>query len=240
MAAVEGLSAGAFGLSAAAGAASFLSPCVLPLIPGYLSFVSGVSVDDLHLDTRRVVTATVAFVLGFSLMFTLAGAGAAMVGGLFLENRKALELASGGLLVVLGVAVSGVLPAGLTRERRLLPFRPPRGIPGAFAAGVAFAVAWTPCVGPILASILTLAASGDTPGGGALLLFVYSLGLGVPFLLSGLFFTRAVTAFSFVKRHFRAFKLASAALLVGYGILVLSGQLTWITRQLAPYQWFEF
>jgi cytochrome c-type biogenesis protein len=94
-------------------------------------------------------------------------------------------------------------------------------------------------VGPILASILTLAA-GASPASGALLLFVYSLGLGVPFLLAGLFFTRAMTGLTWVKRHFRAFRIAAGALLIVYGVLILTGQMTWLTRQLAPYQWFEF
>jgi cytochrome c-type biogenesis protein len=237
---IESFGLAAFALALAAGAVSFLSPCVLPLLPGYLSFVSGVSVDDLQSDSRRVVTATLAFVLGFSLTFTLAGAGAALVGGVFLDNKLVIQFVSGGLLVLMGVAVSGLVPLSFSRERRLLPFRRPQRLLGAGLAGVAFAVGWTPCVGPILASILTLAAGGSDPGRGALLLFVYSLGLGVPFLLSGLFFTRAMTAFSWIKRHFRAVRLVSGGLLVAYGILILTGELAWLTRILGRYQLFEF
>lgn len=238
---IDQLSFAAFGLAFLAGAASFLSPCVLPLLPGYLSFVSGVSVERLEVDTRRVFTSTLVFVLGFSVVFTLIGAGAGFVGDLLLAHRRTLQVASGVLLVLLGLAVTGLVPVGaLTRERRLLPFRPPKGLLGAGLTGVAFSIAWTPCVGPILASILTLAASGSSPVGGAGLLFVYSLGLGVPFTLSGLFFARAMGAFSFVKRHFTVIKVVSGALLIVYGLLMVGGQFTWLSAKLARYQLFEF
>lgn len=238
---IDQLSAGAFGLAAAAGAASFLSPCVLPLLPGYLSFVSGVSVDRLHIDTRRVFMSTLAFVVGFSVVFTLIGAGAGFVGDLLFAHRRTLQIASGVVLVVLGVAVTGLVPvAKLQRERRLLPFRPPKGLFGAGLAGVAFSIAWTPCVGPILASILTLAASGRSPFGGAALLFTYSLGLAVPFTLSGLFFAKAMGAFSWVKKHFEVIKVASGVLLITYGLLMVGGQFTWLSAKLARYQFFQF
>lgn len=238
---IEGLSFAAFGLALAAGAASFLSPCVLPLLPGYLSFVSGVSIDRLHVDTRRVFASTLAFVVGFSVVFTLIGAGAGFVGDLLLAHRRTLQIASGVVLVVLGIAVTGLVPVGrLQRERRLLPFRPPKGLLGAGLAGVAFSIAWTPCVGPILASILTLAASGRSPVGGAALLLVYSFGLGIPFTLSGLFFAKAMGAFSWVKRHFVVIKVVSGVLLVLYGLLMIGGQFTWLSAKLARYQLFEF
>ncbi|MBU2602792.1 MAG: cytochrome c biogenesis CcdA family protein [Actinobacteria bacterium] len=238
---IEQLNLAAFGLALAAGAASFLSPCVLPLLPGYLSFVSGVSLDRLHMDTRRVFFATLAFVAGFSLVFTLAGAGAGFVGDMLLAHRRTLQIASGVMLVVLGVLVSGLLPLNaFQRERRLLPYRVPGGLVGAGLAGVAFSIGWTPCVGPILASILTLAATGRSPLGGAALLATYSLGLAVPFVLSGLFFARAMGAFSWVKRHFGVIKVVSGVLLVAYGLLMIGGQFTWLTARLAGYQLFEF
>lgn len=229
------------GLALAAGAASFLSPCVLPLLPGYLSFVSGVSVGELEARNGRVLLGTLAFIAGFSLMFTLMGAGAAFLGGAVLQNRRALQIVGGLLLIVFGVAITGVFRLGfLERERRALPFRAPQGLLGAFGTGFAFAVGWTPCVGPILASILTVAASGRDPGTGAVLLLTYSFGLGVPFLLSGLFFTRAMGAFGWVKRHFMAVRVASGLLLVAYGLLMVSGRFTWLSSQLARYQIFEF
>jgi cytochrome c-type biogenesis protein len=235
------LSIVALGLALAAGAASFLSPCVLPLLPGYLSFVSGVSLGELQQRDRRVVVSTLAFVAGFSAMFTLAGAGAALVGNVLLVNRRPLQIAGGLLLVGFGIAITGLIHLPfLERERRALPFRAPRGLVGAFFTGVAFAVAWTPCVGPILASILTLAASGRDPLAGAVLLLAYSLGLGLPFLLAGLFFTRAMGAFGWAKRHFGAIRVASGLVLVAYGVLMVTGQFTWISSHLARFRIFEF
>ena len=235
------LSFASFAIAAAAGAASFLSPCVLPLLPGYLSFVSGVSVDRLHVYTRRVVTSTAAFVVGFSLVFVSLGAGAGFVGDFLQAHRRPLQIIAGLLLVGLGVVVTGLIPSGaLQRERRLLPFRPPQGLVGAGITGVAFALGWTPCVGPILASILTLAATGGSPIAGASLLLAYSLGLGVPFLLAGLFFVRAVGALAWVKRHFAAVKIASGVLLVAYGLLLVTGRFSWLSAQLSGYRWFDF
>ena len=165
---VDALSLSALGLAIVAGAASFLSPCVLPLLPGYLSFISGASLDELAEGDRRVVVRTAAFVVGFALVFTVLGAGAGFVGGSLLRNRRILQILGGVLLVVMGIATSGVLPLGrLQRERRLLPFRAPQGALGAGLTGVAFSIGWTPCVGPILASILTLAASRRDPFAGA-------------------------------------------------------------------------
>jgi cytochrome c-type biogenesis protein len=238
---IEELNLAAFGLALVAGAASFLSPCVLPLLPGYLSFISGVSLDRLHVDTRRVFTSTLFFALGFTVVFTLIGAGAGFVGDLLIEHRRGLQIASGVLLVLLGIAVTGLVRFDfLERERRLLPFRPPKGLLGATLTGAAFSIAWTPCVGPILASILTLAASGSSPLGGAALLAVYSVGLAVPFILSGLFFAKAIGAFSWVKRHFTAIKVVAGSLLIGYGLLMIGGQFTWLAARLARYQIFEF
>jgi cytochrome c-type biogenesis protein len=238
---VDALSVSALGLAVLAGAASFLSPCVLPLLPGYLSFVSGASPDELAKGDRRVLVRTLAFVLGFALVFTALGAGAGFVGGALLRNRRTLQIVGGVLLVVMGIATSGLIPLGrLERERRLLPFRAPRGLVGAGLTGVAFSIGWTPCVGPILASILTLAASRRDPFAGAVLLFAYSLGLGVPFLLAGLFFTRAMRAFAVVKRHMRAVRAVSGLILVAYGLLMIGGQMTWLTARLTRYQFFEF
>ena len=240
MASGNELTAGGFALAALAGAASFLSPCVLPLVPGYLSFVSGVSLDGLQVNTRRVVTSALVFVAGFSLMFAAAGAGAAFLGGAIGRHQRLLQIIAGALLVVLGIVIGGLLPSDfLQRERRLLPFRPGRGLLGAFVTGLAFALGWTPCVGPILASILTLAASGRDPVGGALLLLVYGLGLGVPFVLVGLFFTKAMGALSWFKRHFRAIKLVSGALLVVYGLLLIGGQFTWLAVQLGRFRFLD-
>lgn len=227
-------------MALAAGAASFLSPCVLPLLPGYLSFVSGVSLDDLQAGRRRVWPAVLAFVLGFALIFTLAGAGAAFVGEAIRRYERELQIVAGALLIVLGLVVAGAVPSSwLARERRLLPFRPPRGLFGAIVTGVAFALGWTPCVGPILASILTLAATGRNPAGGALLLFVYSLGLGVPFVIAGVLFSRLLGVLSWAKRHSRAIRVVSGLLLVAYGLLIVMGRLGWLSRLMGGFTLFE-
>jgi cytochrome c-type biogenesis protein len=241
MASANELTAGGFVLAAAAGAASFLSPCVLPLVPGYLSFISGVSVDGLKVKTRRVVSAAAVFVAGFSLMFAAAGAGAAFLGGFIRDNQRALQIVAGVLIVLLGIVISGIIPLRfLERERRLVGYRPVHSLLGAFITGLAFALGWTPCVGPILASILTMAASGRDPLGGALLLFVYGLGLGVPFLVVGLFFTKAMGALSWVKRHFRVIRIVSGVLLAAYGLLLIGGQFTWLSAQLGRFDFFSF
>ena len=223
----------------AAGLVSFASPCVLPLIPGYLSFVSGVGFDELGARPRRVVSSTAAFVAGFSAMFVALGAGAAWFGTVLLENRRPLEIVAGSFLVLAGVVVAGVrLPRVLLLERRLRPVRGSGNPVTATLAGVAFAIGWTPCVGPTLAAILGLAAAGAAPAQGAALLAVYSLGLGVPFLLSGLAFTRALAVIRVVRRNWRAVSIASGSLLVVFGALLATGELVRLTTRLARFTGF--
>jgi cytochrome c-type biogenesis protein len=218
----------AFLVALAAGAASFLSPCVLPLLPAYLSFVSGLSVEEVQKGNRRVLWSTIGFVVGFSLVFTLLGAGFSFIGGL--ADPRTLRIVAGALLVALGAIVAGMtMPAFMQRDMRPFLARAPRGPAGAVIVGIAFALGWTPCVGPVLASILTLAASGSNPAGGALLLFVYSLGLGIPFLLAGLFVGRALRAFSRVRRHLRAIQIACGVLLMLYGVLLITGRFAWLS-----------
>jgi cytochrome c-type biogenesis protein len=226
---------GAFAAAFAAGFVSFVSPCVLPLIPGYLSFVSGIGFDQLGARPRRVVAATALFVLGFTAMFVAFGAGAAWFGSALLRNRRSLEIAAGVFIALAGLVYAGVpLPRALLAERR--PELPRRG--GAVTpalAGVAFALGWTPCVGPTLAAILALAAGGGHPAQGAVLLGVYSLGLGVPFLLFGLLFTRTLSLVGALRLHWRAVSLASGALLVAFGVLLATGELVRLTTQLARF-----
>jgi len=213
----------AFLVALLAGAASFLSPCILPLIPAYLSFVSGLSVEDLQKGDRRVLWSTIGFVLGFSLVFTLLGAGFSFIGKL--ADQRMLEIVAGVMLVILGAVVAGAtVPAFMQRDVHPFLAKAPRGPAGAVIVGIAFALGWTPCVGPVLGSILTLAASGGNPAGGALLLFVYSLGLGIPFLLAGLFVGKALRAFSRVRRHLRTIQIVCGVLLMLYGALLISGE----------------
>jgi cytochrome c-type biogenesis protein len=227
------LGATAFLIALAGGAASFLSPCVLPLLPAYLSFVSGLSVEELKRGDRRVVLSTVAFVLGFSLVFTVLGAGFSFA-GVLVANQRVLQIVAGAVLVVLGAIIAGLAtPRFMQRDLRPLLSKAPRGPAGAFIMGVAFAFGWTPCVGPVLASILTMAASGSDPAAGALLLFVYSLGLGIPFLVSGFFVGRALRAFSRVRRHLRVIQIVCGIILVVYGVLLIGGQFSWLSARLS-------
>ncbi len=225
---------GAFATAFAAGVVSFISPCVLPLIPGYLSFVSGTSFDELGARPRRVTAQTAAFVAGFGAMFALLGAGAAWFGNVLLTNRRPLEVVAGAFIALAGLIYAGLpLPRLLMAERRIAIHGRPRGPLTAALAGVAFAIGWTPCIGPTLAAILTLAAAEGHAGQGAVLLLVYSLGLGVPFLGSGLAFTRALGLARAVRRHWRVVSVVSGGLLVGFGVLLATGELVRLTAQLS-------
>ncbi len=223
------------GLSAAfaAGVISFLSPCVWPLVPAYLSYVSGVSFHDLGDQTRRVTAATVAFVLGFGAVFTALGAGAGAIGDALTEHRRTLEIVSGLLIVVMGAVLAGFGGRVFQQERRLQSARRPAGPVGAVIAGAGFGIGWTPCVGPTLASILALAGNSAETLDGAVLLAVYSLGLGVPFLLSGLLFTRGLASFASLRRHTPLLIRASGAVLIALGALLALGQMTALTSDLA-------
>lgn len=227
-------------LAFAAGVLGFLSPCIVPLIPGYLSFVSGVSLGEMDLVERRrhlaqVLLATTLFVLGFSAVFTALGASASLLGSFIVDNRLWLGRIGGTIVILLGLSVLGIVKVpGLYRERRLQVSQRPGGMFGAVPVGMAFGLAWTPCVGPVLAAILTLAATVQGASGGALLLFAYSLGLGVPFLLAAVLITTAVDAFAWIRSHGRAIETASGAFLVVMGgamVFDLVFRLnTWILR----------
>jgi cytochrome c-type biogenesis protein len=219
----------------AAGFVSFISPCVLPLVPGYLSFVSGVGFDELGARSRRVATMTGAFVLGFTVMFVLLGAGVGWFGTEITENRRTLEIAGGAFIVLAAVVIAGLpLPRLLAAERRL-HLGKGGSLVAAGLAGVTFAVGWSPCVGPTLGAILTLSLSNADATDGAILLAAYSLGLGVPFLIAGLAFTRALGLARFIRAHWRVVSLASAALLATFGILLITGDLYRLTSQLARF-----
>lgn len=217
----------AFLVALAAGAASFLSPCILPLLPAYLSFVSGLSVEELRTSDRRLLLSTLGFVGGFAVVFTLLGAGLSLLGDL-VPDPRVLKLVAGSLLLVLGALIAGAsLPRFLNRDVRPLLSRAPRGPAGAFVLGVAFALGWSPCVGPVLAAILTMALSGADAAAGAALLFVYSLGLGMPFVLAGFFLGKALRAFDRVRRHLRMVQMVCGFILVVYGALLVVG---WFDR----------
>ena len=218
-------------LSFAGGMLSFFSPCVLPLVPAYLSLMSGVGVTQLATptgaDTRRLVRSTLLFVLGFTIVFVALGATASALGQSLLEHKRELERVAGAVIMVMGIVLAGVVAPGvLQRERRfhVLPDKL-----GAFAPpimGMAFAFGWTPCIGPILSVVLATASTSETLGRGILLLAVYSLGLGVPFVAAGVAFGRLAFVFGWVKRHFRAINLVAGALLVAFGLLLFTNNLS--------------
>jgi cytochrome c-type biogenesis protein len=223
-----------FPVAFAAGFVSFASPCVLALVPGYLTFISGVSFDELGSRSKDVLWPTLAFVLGFSVMFTLFGASAALLGSSLATERDTLNLVAGIMLILMGLALVLLPRLGLLQRDRKPGFaRRPTTLVGAGLVGVAFAVGWTPCIGPILGSILAYSAPTGSPGLGASLLFVYSLGLGIPFLLSGLFFTRTLGAFRWLRDRWAVVNTTAAVLFVGVGILVATGRLEIITQRLS-------
>ena len=223
-----------------AGFLSFVSPCVLPVVPGYLSFVSGASVDEMGSGTsgRRwaIMADIIAFVLGFSVVFVILGASATALGGFLLSKLSLLGKIAGVLVILLGLHMIGVFRLGfLYREKRIQAENKRLGVLGSFLIGMAFAFGWSPCIGPILGGILAYASTQETVGQGMLLLGVYSLGLGLPFIIAGLSIDAFFRVTKRFKRHFRAIEVTSGALLIVIGVLIFTNQLTvisgWMVRQ---------
>jgi cytochrome c-type biogenesis protein len=214
-------------LALAAGLVSFLSPCVLPLVPGYLAAVTGVSVSEIErAGWRRVLGPSLIFVATFSAIFVLLGLTATGIGGALQENRQLLNRIAGVLIIAMGVLfVATAVVTRLNREWRIDALMARAGRGGPVVAGAAFAIAWTPCVGPTLAAILTAASLSDSAGHGAFLLATYSAGLAIPFLVTALAFSRMTTAFDAVKRHYRAIIAAGGSILILMGVLVYTNEL---------------
>ena len=214
-----------------AGVLSFASPCVLPLVPPYLGFLTGSSIEELTGDEmsrpaakRRVGKVALAFVLGFTAVFVTLGATASVFGQILREWSGVLGVLAGVAIIIMGLHFLGLFRVALFyREARLNGVRVKAGVGGAFVLGLAFAFGWTPCIGPVLAAILSVAGSSDTVGDGALLLAVYSLGLGVPFLIAALFAAKFVLFMRRFRRHFPMVERAMGSVLVLTGALFLSG-----------------
>jgi len=227
----------------AAGFLSFVSPCVLPLIPGYISFVSGASMDEMRGGGGAAVTSraqifftSLAFVIGFSIVFIALGASATAVGKFMFARLPLLSKIAGVILIIFGLHTMGVFRlAFLDAEKRVHTQRKPAGPLGAMLVGVAFAFGWTPCIGPILGGILAIAGSKNSVSEGVTLLAVYSLGLGIPFLITSLAINQFFAATKRIRKYYHAIEVASGALIVAIGVLILTGQLTIITRYLQPY-----
>lgn len=224
-----------FAFALLAGALSFLSPCVLPLVPGYVSFVSGVAFEELDRPgaQRRVLLSSLAFIFGFSAVFIAFGATATALGQTLSANQSWLTGVAGLLVVVFGLHTAGLITIPLLyREGRVhLRERPPQWW-APILIGAAFAFGWTPCVGPILAGILTLASGQDTVWRGILLLSVYSLGLGIPFMLVAWGLSRFYGFFDAIKPHMGKINLMSGLLLVVIGLLIATDQFTWLAGKL--------
>ena len=231
--------AGAAGLAVAfgAGVLSIAAPCSWPLIPGYLAYVSGVGADESG-RVRRVMGASGLFVLGFAVVFTALGATASVLGSVLLRHLPLLVKLAGVFVILMGLATLGLLRVPwLYREKRFDLSKIRSGPAGAVPLGMAFAFGWTPCIGPVLGAILTVAAGTQTAGKGALLLFVYSLGLGLPFLAFAFAYARAGRTFRGIGRHGRAIERVSGALLVVIGVLLLTGVYQALFNSLARYRW---
>ncbi len=219
-----------------AGLLSFVSPCVLPLVPPYLCYVTGLSLEEVtarkaEREVRRVVLQSAfAFVLGFSTVFVLLGATASVVGRMVARYQDVLSIVAGLVIVVMGLHFLGVFRiAFMHREARLRVDKQPAGLAGAYVLGLAFAFGWTPCIGPVLAAILAVAGSTDTVARGAGLLAIYSLGLGIPFLIVAGFAEHLVEALGRFRRHLPKVEKAMGAFLVVAGLLFLTGQMSRIS-----------
>jgi cytochrome c-type biogenesis protein len=208
-----------------AGVVSFLSPCVLPLVPGYLSAVTGVSAADLdRVGWRRVIVPSLLFVASFSAIFILLGLGATGIGSALQRNQQTLEKVSAGLIIAMGAFfIAALFIPRLNREWHVEALLERAGTGGPIVAGAAFGLAWTPCIGPTLAAILGAAALSDSAAHGAVLLAVYSAGLAVPFLLTAVAFARMTTAFSWVKRHYPVIMAAGGVVLIAFGLAIWTG-----------------
>jgi cytochrome c-type biogenesis protein len=228
MAAVDPASGVGLFAAVGAGIVSFLSPCVLPLVPGYLSAVTGVSPTELErAGWRRVLAPSLLFIAAFSAIFVVLGLTATGLGQILSDHRSTLENVSGALIVALGVLfVAAAFVPRLGREWHVEALLSRAGKGGPAVAGAAFAIAWTPCIGPTLGAILTAAAASSSAGHGALLLVAYSAGLGIPFLATALAFSRMTTAFAAVRRHYAIVIGVGGAILIGMGVLILTGEFT--------------
>jgi cytochrome c-type biogenesis protein len=216
-----------------AGLVTFLSPCVLPLVPGYLGYVSGAAQSK-----AKLVLGAILFVLGFTAVFVTLGVLAGSAGLLFFANTFWVQFALGALVTIFGLAMIGQF--SFLQRTIKIPFSPKVGLAGAPVLGVVFALGWTPCIGPTLAAVLTLASTTSDPLRGGILATVYSLGIGIPFVLIALGMRWAVSSVAFVKRHIRAFNLFGGGMLILIGVLLMTGLwgqfLTWMQEVNSGFQ----
>lgn len=213
-----------------AGVLSFLSPCILPLIPSYIAFITGISIEELSLEEslrqvrKKVIANSLMFILGFSLVFIALGASATFLGKFLFRNIRWFEIIGGALVILFGIHFTGIFRLRfLDREKKVHLKKKPLGYLGTCLVGIAFGAGWTPCVGPILGSILTMAATTQNILKGIVLLAFYSIGIGVPFFLSGLIIHRFFEYFKAIRKYFKVITVAGGVLLIIVGILLISG-----------------
>jgi cytochrome c-type biogenesis protein len=221
-----------------AGLLSFLSPCVLPLVPGYVSLVSGASVDDLKSSDRRMTSTvmlhSITFIIGFSFVFIVLGAAATGLGQIFNEYRHILARIAGVVVIIFGLHLTGLLKIkALYADKRLHDVKGSSSALGSFVVGFAFAFGWTPCIGPILAGILALAAEQDKVAKGVFLLAIYSMGLAVPFLLTSIGVDRFLVFYGKFRRHLHTVEVISGVLLIAVGTLIFMNNLKLLSGYLA-------
>jgi cytochrome c-type biogenesis protein len=222
-----------------AGLFSFLSPCVLPLVPGYVSLISGAGIEQLQGQEgklmRKVMLNSIAFILGFSVVFITLGALSTEMGQLLARYKSVLAKVGGVVIILFGLHLTGIFRINaLYADKRLHSVKGGSTVAGAFVIGFAFAFGWTPCVGPILAVILGFAAEQDSVAKGVLLLAIYSLGLAVPFLLTSLGIERFLKFYSRFRAHMHALEVASGALLIVLGVLLAFGRFSLLSNYLSP------
>lgn len=217
-----------------AGLLSFLSPCVLPLIPSYITYITGISFADLqaehpsHIIRQKSIFHSLCFILGFTTVFVLLGASATYIGSFLNEHATLIRKVGGVLLVLLGIHVTGFFHLKfLLGEKRVSIKHKPAGYAGSFLVGIAFAAGWTPCIGPILAAILAVAATEESIFQGVMLLFIYSLGLGVPFFVSALALHRFMLVFNRFKKYIHIFEVITGIFLIVIGVMIYTN---WLSR----------
>ena len=224
----------------AAGILSFLSPCVLPLVPGYLSMMSGMGASQLAVQTRTdqrtILRSTLLFVAGFTLVFVAFGATASAVSDVLRQHQRGLNQIAGVLIIVMGLFLAGLVAPRFLQQERRFHLSPSRlGVYAPPVMGMAFAFGWTPCIGPALAAIYVLAGDQGTLVRGIAVLLAYSLGLGVPFVASGLAFTRLTGLFGWVKRNFRLINLISGLALAAFGLMLLTNNMSWLSIRVSDW-----
>lgn len=221
-----------------AGIVSFLSPCVLPLVPGYISLISGASVEELQSKDRKLLNTvllhSIMFILGFSLVFVMLGAAATTLGQLGRQYKRQLTWIAGAVVIIFGLHLTGLLKIKwLYADKRLHSVKGSKSPLGAFVIGFAFAFGWSPCLGPIISTILLLAGDATTVTKGVLLLWVYSLGLAVPFLITSIVIDRFLVFYGRFRKHLHTIEVISGVLLMSLGALILAGRFTLLASHLA-------